>query len=362
MANLNQSGDTMEMQGSARMPYILKNVGGVLSCSCPAWRNQSKPIEARTCKHLKKVRGIAAEEARVGAALAPRTRTVTPQPVNERAATTKAAQRQQEGTKLRPDEKAKLFGPPVLLAHKWDGKRDVIGWWMSEKLDGVRAYWNGSEFVTRQGNIYRAPSWFTKGLPSLPLDGELWMGRQRFPETISVVKRHDAGEEWRQIRFLVFDAPEVEGGFERRIAQAERMIERCEFAGIVIHRAVMSAEDLQRSLDITVEKGGEGLMLRQPGSAYEVGRSNTLLKVKPANDAEAIVVEHVAGKGRHEGRLGGLVVRMPSGKTFNLGTGMSDAQREDPPAIGATVTYTYTELTKDGIPKCAAFVAVRDYE
>ena len=61
-------GETVEMQGSGAKPYLLKNTGGVFSCSCPAWRNQSIPIERRTCKHLKKLRGEALELARVAAA------------------------------------------------------------------------------------------------------------------------------------------------------------------------------------------------------------------------------------------------------------------------------------------------------
>src|SRR5881628_325419 len=64
-----QDGESVEMPGSGNRPYVLKNVGGVYSCSCPAWRNQSIGIERRTCKHLRKLRGDAAEEARIGSAL-----------------------------------------------------------------------------------------------------------------------------------------------------------------------------------------------------------------------------------------------------------------------------------------------------
>src|SRR5271168_1794390 len=61
-----QDGESTEMQGSGAKPYVLKNVGGVYSCSCPAWRNQSIAIEKRTCKHLRKLRGDSAEEERIG--------------------------------------------------------------------------------------------------------------------------------------------------------------------------------------------------------------------------------------------------------------------------------------------------------
>ena len=126
-------GETIEMQGSGSKPYVLKNIGGVYSCTCPAWRNQSLAIEQRTCKHLRKLRGDAAEEARVGGAPA------------------RAAPRSQ------PRSRA---GPPLLLAESWDGDADLTGWWMSEKLDGVRAYWDGKQFLSRQGNRLHAPDWF----------------------------------------------------------------------------------------------------------------------------------------------------------------------------------------------------------
>src|SRR5207244_5075318 len=147
-----EDGASIEMQGSGSRPYVLKNVGGVYSCSCPAWRNQSLAIEQRTCKHLRKLRGDAAEEARIGNAL--------PATPRETASEGKA--------------------PPLLLAESWDGSSDPAGWWLSEKLDGVRAYWDGNHFLSRLGNIYHAPDWLTTGLPKEPLDGELWLGRKQF--------------------------------------------------------------------------------------------------------------------------------------------------------------------------------------
>ena len=107
-------GQTVEIQGSARLPYVLKNTGGVYSCTCPAWRNQSVPIEQRSCKHLRQYRGKEAEEQRVGQG--PST---TP--------STSATVPKIEGASV-----------PLLLAHAWDNDQDLTGWWISEKLDGVR--------------------------------------------------------------------------------------------------------------------------------------------------------------------------------------------------------------------------------
>ena len=172
-------GESTTMQGSGSKPYLLKNTGGVYSCSCPAWRNQSTPIERRTCKHLRKLRGEAAEAARVATDDAP-----LPAPAAERAE-----------------------GAPVLLAESWDSAADLTGWWMSEKLDGVRAWWDGQQLLSRLGNVLHAPDWFVAGLPPVPLDGELWMERKAFQRTVSVVRRQDRSDAWREVRLLLFDAP-----------------------------------------------------------------------------------------------------------------------------------------------------------
>src|SRR5206468_3851452 len=108
--------------------------------------------------------------------------------------------------------------PPLLLAETWDNAADLSGWWMSEKLDGVRAYWDGTQFLSRLGNLFHAPDWFVEGLPELPLDGELWIGRKKFQRTVSIVRRQDKNEVWNEVRFLVFDAPAAPGGFEDRLA------------------------------------------------------------------------------------------------------------------------------------------------
>ena len=97
---------------------------------------------------------------------------------------------------------------------------------MSEKLDGVRAYWDGRQFLSRLGNRYHAPDWFTAGLPDVPLDGELWIGRKKFQRTVSIVRRQDRSEHWKEVRFLVFDAPASGGPFEERLAFLEQALAR----------------------------------------------------------------------------------------------------------------------------------------
>ena len=406
-------GQPIYIQGSAAKPYTLKNVGGVYSCDCVSWRMQSLAIDKRTCKHLKAHCGAAFEAARIGGTITaapvmtPSAPTATSRlapgvavgaaisPTEEspeemlaaifgKAATLGALaasiptnedeykqsildRAAAEGRNLRQDEKAKVHGPPILLAQKFEdfGDLDPTGWLYSEKLDGVRGYWNGQDFVSRQGNVFHAPAFFKAGLPNHPLDGELWMARKAFQKTISVVKRMDAGREWDNIKYVVYDAPHLKLPFEERLEFIKNLFP-LGLGGVYAeahpHYKIQSRKHLLEELARYEAMGAEGLMIRKPGSLYEARRSSTLLKVKPFKDAEATVIGHKPGKGRHKGRLGALIVRMPNGKEFDLGSGLTDAERENPPKLGVQVTYSFTELTDDGIPKCTGFIAVRDFE
>ncbi len=332
-----EDGESVEVKGSGARPYVLKNVGGLYSCTCPAWRNQSTAIERRTCKHLRKLRGDAVEDARIGQAVAPRP--------------------ESEGGEEGP-EKA---GPPLLLAERWDNAQDLAGWWMSEKLDGVRAYWDGRSFISRLGNRFHAPDWFVAGLPDVPLDGELWIARKAFQKTVGVVRRQDKSDHWKEVTFVAFDAPSAPGPFEERLAFVRDHVERHRPPHVRAHdHARCEGTDHLRAELARVEGlGGEGLMLRQPGSGYEVGRSLTLLKVKSFRDDEATVLEHLPGAGRHKGRLGALLVALADGTKFAVGTGFSDAERGSPPPVGSVITFRYQELSDGGVPRFPSYVGVR---
>ena len=329
-----QDGESVEIQGSGSRPYILKNVGGDYSCTCPAWRNQSVGIERRTCKHLRKFRGDAAEEARLGSVL----------PAKPKAADGGASK-----------------APPLLLAERWDCVTDPTGWWLSEKLDGVRAYWDGKQFISRQGNLYHAPDWFAAGLPDIPLDGELWLGRKLFQRAVSIVRRQDKSDHWKDIRYVVFDAPGLDKGFEDRLEFVRDCLRQSNPAHAAPHEHVVcqGVDHLRQELARLEGLGGEGLMLRRAGSRYEGGRSATLLKVKSFHDAEARVLKHQEGAGRHKGRLGALLVEMADGTTFAVGTGFSDAERADPPPVGSFITFRYQELSDAGVPRFPSYIGVR---
>ena len=336
--NVIEDGDSVEVQGSTSM-YTLSRNGAVYMCTCPAWKNQGATVDHRTCKHLRAYLGDDAETARIGASAPERS-----------ASTVKKDKAAAEGK-----------APPVLLAHKWETDHDPTGWWMSEKLDGIRAYWDGESFISRLGNKFYAPDWFIADLPADTLDGELWVGRKQFQRTTSIVRSGAQSDEWKKVTYVVFDAPEAKGGFEDRLAHIEKVLGRAEapHARWLDHVRCEGLAHLRDELARVEALGGEGLMLRQPKSKYAVGRSNTLLKVKTFHDAEARVIDHAGGTGKHKGRLGALVVELPDGVRFNVGTGFSDAEREDPPKIGSVITFRYQELSNDGVPRFPSYVGER---
>jgi DNA ligase-1 len=322
-----KNGEIAYVQGSGKKPYELKNIGGVYSCNCPAWRNQSLPIERRTCKHLKKYRGEQIEISRVG------------------------------GTFVKEPKKEKEPAP-VLLAHAWENNFDLTNWYLSEKLDGVRAYWNGKELLSRNGNKYYAPDWFTCTLPNEPLDGELWIARKSFQLTSSIVRRQDGSGDWKKVTYRVFDVPKQTSPFEERQKYLHELLhDGCKYIRILNQNKCKGIEHLKEELAMVESLGGEGLMARQPGSLYEIGRSHTLLKIKNFKDSECIVLDYEKGRGRHAGRMGALICRdIKTGVEFKIGTGFTDASRNHPPLVGSIITYRFQELTDGGKPRFPSFI------
>jgi DNA ligase-1 len=334
-------GESCEVQGSGSSVYTLKNSGGVYSCTCPAWAHQSLGIERRTCKHLRAYRGDDAEKERLGSQ---ELSGKPPRPPRE------------PGSPEEDDDE----GPPVLLAHSWSVDIDLTGWWISEKLDGVRAYWDGKQFLSRLGNRFYPPPWFVEGLPDHPLDGELWGGRKLFQRTVGIVKRQDQSPLWKDLLYVVFDAPSHGGTFEERIDHVKAALSgKAEYARVHEHFVCTGLDHLKSELARVEALGGEGLMARKPRSKYEAGRSSTLLKVKSFKDAEARVLGHVPGAGRHKGRLGALLVELADGTQFNVGTGFSDAERSDPPPLGSIITFRFQELSTGGVPRFPSYIGVR---
>jgi len=238
---------------------------------------------------------------------------------------------------------------------------DPAPYLVSEKYDGVRGHWDGSTLRYRSGRTVPAPAWFTARLPRTPLDGELWMGRGRFDELSGIVRKTvPVDAEWRQLRYMVFELPQAAGTFAERAHRIREIAAQAAWAPLVAveQTPVTDREALRRRLAATVAQGGEGLVLHLASAAYLAGRSDVTMKLKPELDTEAIVVAQHPGQGRLEGQLGALEVRSPDGRQFLIGTGFSDAQRRDPPAIGSVVTYRYRDLTATGLPRFASFLRV----
>jgi DNA ligase-1 len=252
--------------------------------------------------------------------------------------------------------------PELLLANVYRDGIDLSAYLVSEKFDGVRAVWDGQALVSRAGHPIAAPAWFTAGWPKAALDGELWLARGQFERLSGIVRRETPNDaEWRQVRYLVFELPGAPGTFRQRVLRMQALVYKAHvpWLQVIEQKTAVDREHLQKMLDAVLKAGGEGLMLHRADALYETGRSDTLLKLKPWLDAEAVVIAHLPGKGKYEGQLGALQVRMPDGRSFRLGTGFSDAERRQPPPIGASVTYRYRELTAKGLPRFASFVRIR---
>lgn len=250
----------------------------------------------------------------------------------------------------------------LMLASEAPDDVDPEGYLVSEKFDGARALWDGRRLVFRSGRPVAAPAWFITRLPAVALDGELWLGRGSFEALSAAVRRRQPrDDEWRAIRYQVFDLPGAGGTFAERAARIEAIARAAGWPALqaVEQRAVDGRAALRRRLDAVVAAGGEGLVLHRAAARWHAGRSGDLLKLKPLQDAEATVVAHEGGQGRFAGRLGALRVRSEAGVEFSIGTGFSDAQRDRPPAVGSVVTFTYRGTTAAGVPRFASFLRER---
>lgn len=253
--------------------------------------------------------------------------------------------------------------PDILLAKIFDATANPADYWISEKYDGVRAIWNGHDLRFRSGRPVPAPAWFIAGLPEQALDGELWLGRDRFDELSAIVRKAEPVDaEWRQVKYMVFELPGAPGTFTERIAALRPIIATSRLPNLqaVPQFRIGDRKLLKRRLTEIVAVGGEGLMLHRADALYHGGRSDDLLKLKPFEDAEARVVGHEPGKGRYVGLTGALRMEMPDGKRFRIGSGLTDAVRRNPPLVGSLVTYRYQSLTPKGLPRFPRYWRVRD--
>jgi DNA ligase-1 len=253
--------------------------------------------------------------------------------------------------------------PDPMLATPYRDGLPVGAFLVSEKLDGVRARWDGRALWTRGGARIMAPATFTRGWSAEPMDGELWIARGRFDDISALVRRVGTdAQAWRDVRFMVFDLPTHPGPFAERVVRMRNLVSTARSAHLAMipQQRLDTRAELDAELARVVAGGGEGLMLHRRDARYRAGRSEDLLKYKPHEDAEAQVVAHLPGKGKYAGMMGALQVRTPDGRHFRIGTGFTDAQRAKPPPVGAWLTYRYNGLTSTGLPRFARFMRMRD--
>lgn len=339
-----EAGRKVLVQGSGKLPYVLKKFNGGYSCSCQGFimNIKRKGIQTNTCKHLKSIRGEEAEALRCTSAGR-----------GDEATVGKASAVLMSKNNAIPRK--------ISLAHTWKIGMDPKNYIMSEKLDGMRAYWSAGKLWTRTGNEISAPEWFVEGLPvDTELDGELFLGRQQFGECMSIARRSDASEEWKRLTYVIFDAPKIPGGIIARLSAIEAVIST-PYARVHPQEVCRDVEHLLEELAKVEQLGGEGMMIRNPTAAHRGGRTNDLLKVKSFHDAEAIVIGYEDGKGKYVNMVGSLICRLKDGNTFKVGSGLSDNERlyEKTPKIGSVITFKYFELTKDGIPRFPTFLHFR---
>lgn len=257
---------------------------------------------------------------------------------------------------------ARAAPPSVELVDVYRGGIDLSRYWVSEKFDGVRGYWDGHRMLTRGGVVVPVPAWFTRNWPATPMDGELWAGHGRFEQASAIVR--SAGEDdpaWQAMSYRVFDLPAQGGDFDARVPSIRAVVAAIgdPWVVAVAQFRVAGEAELQAALKRVLDRGGEGLVLHRGDAPYRAGRGVGLLKVKPYEDAEARVIAIKPGSGRLSGRMGSIAVRTPDGRRFAIGSGFSDADRADPPPVGSWVTYRFNGFTHKGLPRFVRFLRRR---
>ncbi|MBE0493441.1 MAG: DNA ligase [Thiomicrospira sp.] len=253
--------------------------------------------------------------------------------------------------------------PEIMALERYENQ-SIAGWLVSEKLDGVRAYWDGQNLISRGGNHLATPAWFTQDFPPFALDGELWIGREQFEATLSVVMTQTPHDGWKKVGYHIFDVPQASGGLMARLGVLENYLTEHDIPhlNIIPQVTISSAEQLQARLEKEVKNGAEGLVVRDPNVGYQVGRSHDSLKVKPKYDAECKVIGYTEGQGKYTGKVGALICLNAQNQHLKLGSGLTDQLRDNPPKIGSQVTYQYSGYTQKGWPRHAVYYRQRSHE
>jgi len=251
--------------------------------------------------------------------------------------------------------------PDLLLLKTYKDGLHVNGWVMSEKLDGVRAFWDGEKLISRGGKVFKAPKWFIKDFPPFAIDGELWSKRGNFENILSIVKKQKTHKGWEQLTYNIFEVPNQKGGLFSRLSVLKSYLDKSpnQYIKVIKQSTCKDKNHLKTFLKEIENKGGEGVVVRNPDTPYIAKRTSQALKVKSFDDAECKVTGYNEGKGKYQGLLGSLKCKMRDKKILTIGSGFSDQERINPPKLGTIITFKYQGLTKKGKPRFPVFVRVR---
>jgi DNA ligase-1 len=245
--------------------------------------------------------------------------------------------------------------PELFLLNNYNKDINVTSWYMSEKLDGVRAYWDGENLTSRNGKIFNAPSFFTKDFPKHQLDGELWSKRGDFSNISSIVNKKDPHNGWENLTYNIFEVPDAKGNLLQRL----KNVKTSKYIKIILQIKVKNKKHLYEFLKSIEEKGGEGVVVRDGKLNYYTGRDNNALKVKNYTDAECKIVSYNKGSKKYRNVVGSLSCKMNNNQIIKIGSGLNDEQRKNPPKIGAIITFKYYGLTSKGNPRFPVFLHER---
>ncbi len=245
--------------------------------------------------------------------------------------------------------------PDLLLLNKYTQDKNVTSWYMSEKLDGARAYWDGTKLISRSGKVFAVPAFFTKNFPSHKLDGELWSKRADFSNIVSIVNKKEPHQGWDTLTYNIFEVPDAKGNLLQRLSK----VKETHYIKLIQQIPVQDTKHLNIFLKSIEKKSGEGVVVRDASLDYFTGRSANALKVKSYIDTECEVVGYNEGKGKYEGMIGSLSCRLKNLKVIKIGSGLNDHQRAIPPKIGTVITFKYYGLTSKGNPRFPIFLRIR---
>jgi len=247
---------------------------------------------------------------------------------------------------------------PNLLLLKTYKNQNTTNWVMSEKLDGIRAYWDGKQLLTRNGKKIYAPQWFTKDYPKFEIDGELWTKRDDFENISSIVRDKIPGKEWSQIKHFIFEVPNARGGlFERLLKVKPYENKNIKILPQIIIKDIQHQKSYLKEIEL---KKGEGIVVRNPNALYINKRTSEALKVKNFKDTECKIIGFTKGKGKYFDKVGAIICRLPNQITFKIGSGMDDKLRNNPPKIGTDITFKYQNFTKYGKPRFPVYLRIRE--